>query len=72
VPFWKQWPHQALRDGRAVARILGRRYAFDAVRVEDDAVFREALRHVAEKYELPSDQQLTGDTTWVFELVPRA
>ena len=72
LPFWKQWPHQALRDGRAVARILGRRYAFDAVRVEEEALFREILRRVAEKYELPSDQELSADSTWVFELVPRA
>ena len=72
LPFWKQWPHQALRDGRAIARIQGRRYAFDAVRVEDDAVFREVLSRVAEKYQLPRDQELAEDSTWVFELVPRS
>jgi len=71
LPLWKQWPHQALHDGRAIARILGKRYAFDAVRVEDDAIFREVLRRAAKKYDLARDQELKGDTTWVFELVPR-
>ena len=72
LTLWKKWPHQALRDGRAVARILGKRYAFEAVRVEDDPAFRDVLRRVAEKYDLTNDRELEGDTTWVFELVPRA
>ena len=72
-PLWKQWPHEALRDGRAIARILGKRYEFQAVKI-DEPELRAALgTRVARKYGLgeggpPPDP----DVVWFFRLDPRS
>ncbi len=66
IRLWKQWPHEALRDGRAVARIEGRRYPVTLVR-ESDPVLREALdRRVAEKY--PIIEAEDPGEVWFFRL----
>jgi hypothetical protein len=70
VPLWKQWPHQALKDGRAVARILGKRYEFQAVRVEDPNVHASVTTLVAQKYGLRREGPAGPDNTWVFRLDP--
>jgi len=72
VPLWKQWPHQALKDGRAVARILGKRYEFRTVRVEDPDVHASVTALVAQKYGLRREGPADPDSTWVFRLDPRS
>lgn len=72
VPLWKQWPQQALKDGRAMARILGKRYEFQAVRVEDPDVHASVTTLVAQKYGLRREGPADPEKTWVFRLDPRS
>lgn len=68
--LWKQWPHQAARDGRAVVRVEGARHARELVRVSDPSLL-SALRELTfRKYGGPR----TGDDpelVWFFRLDPR-
>lgn len=66
----KQWPHQAMEDGRAVVRIEGRRYRVHLQR-SDDAALNETLRgHLARKYEIDAADSDDPDAVWFFELAP--
>ena len=69
--FAKQWPHQALRDGRVVLRIAGKRYERQAVRVTDPEVHAEleALGSKKYDYERPAEPDLEG--LWFFRMDPR-
>ena len=71
--IWKQWPAQALQDGRAVIRIDGKRYERQLVRILDDRPLLEAIAAEANrKYGagLSADMAASGDT-WFFALEPR-
>ncbi len=71
--IWKQWPAQALEDGRAVIRIDGKRYERQLVRVLDDRPLLEAIAaEVNRKYGagLSADMAESGDA-WFFALEPR-
>jgi hypothetical protein len=71
VRLWKQWPHEAERDGRAIVRIAGKRYAVQVVRVTDPAVLPDLGKLVVDKYlggQTPPEG--TGET-WFFRLDPR-
>ena len=74
LPIWKQWPHEAMADGRAVARIEGKRYPFDLQRVEDPATWSEVVALVADKYNLPADPSDIDrmKNLWIFKLNPQA
>ncbi len=71
--IWKQWPAQALQDGRAVVRINGQRYERKLVRILDDAPLLEAISaEVNRKYgaALRAEMATSGDA-WFFALQPR-
>ncbi len=71
--LWKQWPAQALDDGRAVIRIDGKRYERQLVRILDDRPLLEAISaEVSRKYGAPlrADMAASGDV-WFFALEPR-
>ncbi len=71
--LWKQWPAQALKDGRAVIRIDGKRYERQLVRILDDRPLLEAIAaEVSRKYGAPLrvDMAASGDV-WFFALEPR-
>ncbi len=71
--LWKQWPAQALKDGRAVIRIDGKRYERQLVRILDDRPLLEAIAaEVNRKYgaALRADMAASGDA-WFFALEPR-
>ena len=71
--IWKQWPAQALQDGRAVIRIDGKRYERQLVRILDDGPVLEAITaEVNRKYDaaLSADMAKSGDA-WFFVLEPR-
>jgi hypothetical protein len=71
-PAWKQWPHRALDDGRAVVRLEGRRYEVRAVRVEEPAEFAAVAALVSEKYGVGSpDEPPDPDALWIFRMEPR-
>lgn len=64
----KQWPHQALEDGRALIRHEGRRYAVRLVKTEDPALEAALGERVSAKYGTPAGE---GPEVWFFELHPR-
>lgn len=71
--LWKQWPAQALQDGRAVVRIDGKRYQRTLVRILDDRPLLEAIAaEVNRKYGagLRADMAASGDV-WFFAMQPR-
>jgi hypothetical protein len=71
--LWKKWPAQALKDGRAVVRINGKRYERQLVRILDDRPVLEGIAaEVERKYGagLGADMAATGDA-WFFALEPR-
>lgn len=70
VPLWKQWPHEALEDGRALVRIEGRRYEVTLRKVDDPALHRRLGSLAAEKYAL-GGAEATPDALWFFRLEPR-
>jgi len=63
--LWKQWPHEALEDPRALVRVEGRRYRVDLERVEDPELQRALRAAVAEKYPAPEG---AGTEVWYFAL----
>lgn len=63
--FWKKWPYQAQRDGRAIVRIAGRRYRVDLVRVEDPALEQALIETFRHKYEIAGEYE---SETWYFRL----
>ncbi len=76
--LWKQWPHDAMKDGRAVIRIEGKRYEREAVRVTDPAVFWPVVRESRRKYGSQEDPvlpdplpPLEATGVWLFEMAPR-
>ena len=72
--IWKKWPAQALKDGRAVIRIDGKRYERKLVRILTDRPLLEAIAaEVNRKYGAPltADMAKSGDA-WFFALEPRA
>lgn len=71
LPLWKQWPHEAMRDGRAVIRLEGKRYERQAVRVEDPALRARLARLAAEKYGFGSGEPPSPEDVWFFRLEPR-
>ena len=70
--FWKRWPVQADRDGRAVVRIAGKRYERTLKRIKTGAVVEGVVAEILRKYRLrvtPADIE-AGDVG-LFELAPR-
>jgi hypothetical protein len=68
----KQWPHEALRDGRARLRLDGRLYPVMLERVGDPQTFAAVSRLVAEKYGVGVGEEPDPETMWVFRLDPRS
>ncbi|MEN8183183.1 MAG: hypothetical protein ABFS46_11685 [Myxococcota bacterium] len=71
VPLWKQWPHEAERDGRAILRIDGRLYERQAVRVTDPGLHAELGRLAAAKYGFGDGEPPSPDQVWYFRMEPR-
>lgn len=76
--LWKQWPIDAMNDGRAVIRIAGKRYEREAIRVREPALFWSLAREAMRKYRPLEDQELPSELPpiestgiWFFELAPR-
>ncbi len=71
VPLFKQWPYQAVEDGRAVIRVRGRRYERQLVRETDEAVLTAVAATSAKKYGFESSGPPNPDEVWFFRLDPR-
>jgi len=69
--LWKQWPHQAREDGRAVLRVDGRRYERQAVQVTDPKEWTPVLQLVTQKYGVGDPADAGADDVWIFRMDPR-
>lgn len=72
--IWKQWPIEAERDGRVIARIDGKLYDRYLVRIKDKAVRAPVIAELFRKYigqTAPEDTAATQKALWIFELAPR-
>ena len=69
--YWKHWPLEAERDGRAVLRIAGKRYPRELVRITNGPIIGLLTAEMARKYGVPATPALveSGDL-WLFELAP--
>ena len=70
--FWKRWPVQAERDGRAVMRINGKRYERTLKRIKTGSVVEGVVSELRRKYRYqvtPAD--IEAGSMWLFELAPR-
>jgi hypothetical protein len=72
----KHWHEDALRDGRAVLRIDGKRYQGQAVRVEDPALLGALRALMEERAAAYMHTTLTGapadpEAIWFFRIDPR-
>jgi hypothetical protein len=72
-PESKTWPHQALRDGRVVLRIDGRRYERQALREADPERLRRLGAELARKYGVGDEEAaVAGRDVWFFRMDPRS
>ena len=70
--LWKQWPHEALEDGRALLRIDGKIYPRKLVKIDDTTLIVSLLEKVGGKYGLsPGAEEPDPDGVWFFRLDPR-
>ncbi len=72
--IWKKWPIEAEKDGRAIARIQGKLYDRQLVRIKEGPVVGALLKELSRKYvgyEIPMEA-VTSETLWLFELAPRS
>jgi hypothetical protein len=72
VPLWKQWPHEAVKDGRALLRHDGKLYPLHADRVTDARLHAELGKLSAAKYGFGGGGAPDPDQVWFFRLSPRA
>lgn len=70
--IWKQWPHHAVKDGRALIRLDDKIYPRQMIRLaNDDELVPEIVEAIGNKYpgELTVEDVKTNNT-WLFELAP--
>jgi len=73
--LWKQWPHEAEKDGRILLRIGDDLYERRLVRVRSgpavEPVVAELSRKYAGRLAIPSEAVASG-SLWLFEVAPRS
>jgi hypothetical protein len=69
--LWKQWPHEAVEDGRAMIRIDGKLYPVQLEKVEDPALISSLLQRVGGKYDLSPGENPDLDAVWFFHITKR-
>jgi len=73
--LWKQWPIEALDDGRAILRIGDKLYERELVRIEDGPLLAPLTAELSRKYARVADigpEAVTSGYLWLFELAPRS
>jgi hypothetical protein len=73
--LWKQWPVEAMKDGRTILRIGNKLYERELVRIEDGPLLAPLTAELSRKYvggaEIPTEAVTSGNL-WLFELAPRS
>jgi len=73
--IWKQWPLEALEDGRAILRIGDELYDRELVRIEEGPLLAPLTAELGQKYlggAAVSPEDVTSGSLWLFELAPRS
>ena len=73
--IWKQWPIEALEDGRAILRIRDKLYERGLVRIEEGPLLAPLTAELSWKYARVADigpEAVTSGYLWLFELAPRS
>ncbi len=73
--IWKQWPIEALEDGRAILRIGDKLYERELVRIEDGPLLAPLTAELSRKYAGGAGigpEAVTSGYLWLFELAPRS
>ena len=73
--IWKQWPIEALEDGRAILRIGDKLYERELVRIEEGPLLGALTAELSRKYVGGADigpEAVTSGNLWLFELAPRS
>ena len=72
--IWKQWPIEAVKDGRAILRIGNKLYERQLVRIEEGPLLAPLTAELSRKYAAPGSipvDAVTSGYLWLFELAPR-
>ena len=73
--IWKQWPIEALTDGRAILRIDDKLYQRELVRIEGGPLLEPLTAELGRKYAAAASMDraaVTSGYLWLFELAPRS
>ncbi|MDP6736285.1 MAG: hypothetical protein QF732_07270 [Nitrospinaceae bacterium] len=69
--FWKRWPAQAERDGRAIMRIEGKKYERELVRIKTGPVVEGVTAQFTRKYGVVmTPAEVEAEELWLFEMAP--
>ena len=73
--LWKQWPHEAEKDGRILLRVDDKLYERQLVRIDSGPLLAPLTAELSRKYaggatEIPV-AAVTSGYLWLFELAPR-
>ena len=72
--IWKQWPIEAVKDGRAILRIGNKLYERQLVRIEEGPLLAPLTAELSRKYAAAGSipvEAVTSGYLWLFELAPR-
>jgi hypothetical protein len=72
--LWKQWPIEAEKDPRAIARIDGKLYDRTLVRVQEGDELDPILAELSRKYSAGNPvgrEAVISRDLWIFEMAPR-
>ncbi len=73
--IWKQWPIEALEDGRTILRIGDKLYERELVRIEEGPLLAPLTAELSRKYVGGAEigpEAVTSGYLWLFELAPRS
>ncbi len=73
--LWKQWPIEALTDGRSILRIGDKLYERELVRIERGPLLEPLTAELSRKYLGGADIDpgaVSSGNLWLFELAPRS
>ncbi len=69
--LWKQWPIEALKDGRSILRVGDKLYERELVRIEDGPLLAPLTEELSRKYAPFGPEAVTSGYLWLFELTAR-
>ena len=69
--IWKQWPHYAEKDNRALLRVDGKIYERKLVRLRGDSFSKGIAEEFNRKYNAAlTKEEINNNSAWFYELAP--